>query len=81
VVLFRNGDWRLRNLNSAGTARYTFSYGKKGDVAVAGDWNRDGRDRPGLYRDGKWFYRNLITYGSSKSFTFGEPKSQPVVWR
>jgi hypothetical protein len=81
VGLFRNGEWRLRNSNSAGSSRYTFTYGKKGDIPIAGDWNRDGRDRPGLYRDGKWFYRNLITSGSSRSFTFGGPTSQPVVWR
>lgn len=80
VGVFRNGQWRLRNSNSAGAASYTFTYGKQGDVPVVGDWNRDGRDRPGLYRSGKWFYRNVLTSGSSKSFTFGAKGNKPLVW-
>jgi hypothetical protein len=40
----------------ARAAQVQFNFGAAGDVPVAGDWNRDGRDEPGVVRAGRdWF--------------------------
>jgi hypothetical protein len=60
---FRDGVWRLRNSNSAGTANLTFGFGMAGDLPVVGDWNGDGRTTVGIVRDGQWHLRNANSSG------------------
>lgn len=61
---------------------HVFYYGKSGDVAIAGDWNGDGIDNIGLYREGLWI---LDTNGDGRldqqdaQFTMGEPGDRPIV--
>jgi uncharacterized repeat protein (TIGR01451 family) len=69
------GAWFLRNVNSAGAANLTFTYGPGGTVVpLHGDWNSDGIDTVGVYdpATGAFFLRNSNTSGSANIvFTFG----------
>jgi hypothetical protein len=56
------GLWSLRDADGNVT---TFFYGDPGDVPMVGDWDCDGDDTPGLYRqsDGFVYLRNSNTQG------------------
>ncbi|MCL7960273.1 MAG: hypothetical protein M8861_08780, partial [marine benthic group bacterium] len=59
-----------------------FYYGNPADYPFAGDWNCDGVDTPGLYRqsDGYVYLRNTNTQGiADVSFYFGDPGDVPFV--
>lgn len=61
---------------------HVFHYGKAGDVAIAGDWNGDGIDNIGLFRQGQWI---LDSNGDGRlaaddeQFELGEVGALPVV--
>lgn len=72
------GLWRLRD--SLGSVT-TFYFGNPGDVPMAGDWNCDGTDTPGLYRqsDGYVYLRNSNSQGNANiRFFFGNPGDIPL---
>ena len=72
------GHWTLRDEN---TNTKTFVYGNPGDVPFIGDWNCDGVETPGLYRqsDGFAYLRNSNTTGiADVSFFFGNPGDLPL---
>jgi hypothetical protein len=55
LAIFRDGVWYLDS-NGNGkidTQDQVIKLGQAGDVPVAGDWDGDGRQEPGVYRDGK----------------------------
>ena len=69
---FRDGEWRLRNSNSAGSASLSFEFGRAGDLPVVGDWNADGRSTIGIVRGSEWLLRNSNRGGSpDTSFHYG----------
>jgi hypothetical protein len=58
-----------------------FYYGNPGDYPFMGDWNGDGTDTPGLYRqsDGYAYLRNSNTQGiANTKFFFGNPGDVPI---
>ncbi len=58
-----------------------FYYGNPGDFPFTGDWNCDGYDTPGLYRqsDGYVYLRNSNTQGVADiKFFFGNPGDIPL---
>jgi glucose/arabinose dehydrogenase len=72
------GQWTLRDEN---TNTKTIVYGNPGDVAFSGDWDCDGVDTPGLYRqsDGFAYLRNSNTTGiADVTFLFGNPGDVPL---
>ena len=72
------GIWSLRGAAGGVT---TFYYGDPGDVPFAGDWDCDGVDTPGLYRqsDGFVYLRNSNTQGIADiRFFFGNPGDIPM---
>ncbi|MEZ5176653.1 MAG: PQQ-dependent sugar dehydrogenase [Acidimicrobiia bacterium] len=72
------GIWNLRN--DAGHT-HSFYYGNPADTPFAGDWDCDGIDTPGLYRqsDGYGYLRNANTQGIAIiSFFFGNPGDIPI---
>ncbi len=72
------GRWYLRDGLGATTS---FFYGNPGDVPFMGDWNCDGVDTPGLYRqsDGFVYLRNSNSVGvADREFFFGNPGDVPV---
>jgi hypothetical protein len=59
----------------------SFYFGNPGDVPFMGDWDCDGIDTPGLYRqsDGFVYLRNANTTGIADiEFFFGNPGDQPI---
>ena len=78
VVDQNTGLWSLRDTDG-GT--FTFFFGNPGDIPFAGDWDCDGVDTPGLYRqsDGFVYLRNSNTQGiADVSFFFGNPGDVPI---
>jgi len=62
---------------------HVFDYGEPGDRAVAGDWDGDGNDSIGVFRNGQWL---LDVDGNGRwsdqidrRVTFGSPSGIPVV--
>ena len=73
------GKWHLRQPNGIVSG---FFFGVPGDVPVTGDWDCDGVDTPGLYRQstGLAYLRNSNTTGVADiSFIFGIPGDIPIV--
>jgi hypothetical protein len=72
--------FHLRYATSTGPADVVFHFGEGGDTAVMGDWDGDGVDTPGLFRDGRWYLRNTNTTGGGEiELEFGDPGDVPVV--
>ena len=71
--------WFQRNSNSNGGVDNEFFYGLPTDVQVTGDWNGDGIDSPGVFRDGRWFLRNSNSNGGVHyDFWFGAASDDPL---
>ncbi len=72
------GIWHLQDADG-GTK--SFYYGNPGDYPMTGDWDCDGVDTPGLYRqsDGYVYLRNSNTPGIADiRFYFGNPSDVPL---
>jgi len=79
VVDITSGTWYLRDPGSGDTT--SFYFGDPGDYPMMGDWNCDGVDTPGLYRqsDGFVYLRNSNTQGvADVRFFFGNPGDVPL---
>lgn len=74
------GIWHLRSRNGDPN---TFFYGNPGDFPIMGDWDCDGIDTPGLYRqaDGFVYLRNTKTQGPADILILlREPGGHSVCW-
>jgi len=72
------GLWYLRS--DAGVVA-SFYFGNPGDYPIVGDWDCDGDDTPGMYRqsDGYVYLRNSNTQGVADiRFFFGNPGDVPI---
>jgi dipeptidyl aminopeptidase/acylaminoacyl peptidase len=72
------GEWHLRQIDGRVDSFY---FGNPGDIPFMGDWDCDGVDTPGLYRqsDGYVYLRNLNTQGVADiRFFFGDPGDIPL---
>ncbi|MFO7699104.1 MAG: hypothetical protein R6W79_00660 [Acidimicrobiia bacterium] len=72
------GRWHLKGWQGEMSSFY---YGNPGDVPFMGDWDCDGVDTPGLYRqsDGYAYLRNSNTQGVADiKFFFGNPGDVPL---
>jgi len=79
VVDEESGIWYLRDSSTGDTS--SFYYGDPGDIVFVGDWDCDGVDTPGLYRqsDGFVYLRNENTQGNAdETFYFGNPGDVPL---
>ena len=73
------GRWYL--FDDDGAVLTNFYFGNPGDVPFMGDWNGDGVETPGLYRqsDGFVYLRQTNTQGPADiSFFFGNPGDIPI---
>jgi Tol biopolymer transport system component len=73
-----SGVWHLRDASGKVAS---FFYGNPGDYPFMGDWDCDGIDTPGLYRqtDGYVYLRNSNTQGDADlAFYFGNPGDVPI---
>jgi len=85
MAMFRpsNGYMYLKNRLISDFADQDFFYGTAGDVPIAGDWDGDGIDTPGIYRNVggamTFFLINNNTGGfADVSFAFGQPGDIPI---
>ncbi len=79
VVDGETGIWYLRDAGSGETS--SFYFGDPGDLPFSGDWDCDGVDTPGLYRDSDAhvYLRNSNTQGIADTrFFFGNPGDIPI---
>ncbi len=78
VVDTSSGEWYLLDL-AGNTTR--FFYGSPGDIPFVGDWDCDGDETPGLFRqaDGFVYLRNSNSQGVADiRFFFGDPGDIPL---
>ena len=76
------GIWAIAEEPSTSTDTLEFYYGNPADVPFMGDWDCDGIDTPGLYRqsDGFVYLRNSNTQGvADLQFYFGNPSDVPLI--
>ncbi len=83
TAAFQDGGGRFHIWDKAtsGKVETSFHYGNPGDVPFSGDWNCDGVETPGLYRqsDGYVYLRNSNSQGvADVSFFFGNPGDYPI---
>ncbi|MFQ3638975.1 MAG: hypothetical protein SNJ62_03075, partial [Chloracidobacterium sp.] len=85
MAMFRpsNGYMYLKNRLISDFADNDFFYGLAGDAPLAGDWDGDGIDTPGIYRNVNgvmtFFLINNNTGGfADVSFGFGQPGDVPL---
>jgi hypothetical protein len=77
----RGTTWYQRDAVSSGPTSRTFAFGLRGDIPIAGDWDHDGRDTPGLFRNGTWFFRVGSFPSPYQTTQFGAAGDRPVVRR
>jgi len=73
------GQWHLRNSAGAVTSFY---FGNPGDIPMIGDWDCNGTETIGIYRqsNGQIYLRNWNSQGGADlSFFFGNPGDVPIV--
>ena len=81
VGVFRTADvaWHLRNSNTSGAPDISTNYGAPTDYPVVGDWDGDGIETIGVFRNGVFFLSNSNTSSMADIvFAFGMPGDQPV---
>jgi lysyl endopeptidase len=76
---FQAGVIFLKNTNATGFADIALNYGLAGDQPVTGDWDGNGTDTIGVYRNGQFLLRNSNTIGfADMSFYLGNPGDMPI---
>ncbi len=88
VSIWRASEARVYVINELGeagkglgSAQYSFSFGNPGDAPYVGDFDGDGIDTVGLYRESTGFvyFRNANSSGAAdSSFFFGDPGDRIV---
>ena len=74
-----NATFYLRNSNSDGAPDITVQFGAPGDYPVVGDWDGNGTDTIGVYRNGVFYLSNSNTTGHvDLTFAFGKAGDQPI---
>jgi hypothetical protein len=68
-----------RNTPTTGVADATFTYGAPSDILLFCDWDGDGDDTAGAFRNGLWLLRNSAGGGAAEvQLGFGDPFDLPV---
>lgn len=74
-----SGDIYLKKQNTSGYADAMITFGMAGDKPIIGDWDGDGVDTIGIYRQGVFYLRNSNTTGyADVTFAFGQADDLPV---
>ena len=80
ITLQEGNELRVRNTLTSGGPDAAVTFGDPGDQPVCGDWDGDGHDTPGIYRNGVFFVRNSFTSGPADIVIgYGDPGDRPVV--
>lgn len=71
--------WYLRQSTTTGVADISLSYGLPTDGPIACDWDGNGTDTVGIYRNGAFYLRNSVTSGvADRTIGYGMPGDVPV---
>jgi len=73
-----NQGWYL-DFDNDGTVDKMFTYGNTGDVPVVADWNGDGKDSTGVFRNGDWYVDINGDYSTYQLFWLGSTGDMPIV--
>ncbi len=74
-----DGITYMRNSNTGGVADISMIYGVAGDQSFAGDWDGDGIDSIGIYRNGVFYLKNSNIQGvADLVFALGNPGDEPI---
>lgn len=73
----------VNGLNTVGVAGYVdieyVDYGRVGDVPVIGDWDGDGIDGIGVFRNGLFLLRDTLSTGPAQyTISYGRAGDQPI---
>jgi glucose/arabinose dehydrogenase len=69
----------LRNNAASGPAQLSVKFGEHGDTVLFCDWDGNGTDTPGVFRNGTWFLRNSNSSGLADVIVkYGAPGDIPV---
>ncbi|MBX3080626.1 MAG: S8 family serine peptidase [Anaerolineae bacterium] len=85
IGIFRSSvaTFYMRNSNTTGFADSSLTFGSPTDFPITGDWNGDGIDTAGVYRQstGQFFLTDSTTNPAvlHYSFVLGSPGDQPIV--
>jgi Tol biopolymer transport system component len=88
VGVFRpsTGQFLLRNSNTSGPPNVTVNFGQSGDQPLAGDWNGDGIDDVGVFRNGQFRLRQPVIFNGQPTnvastivVNFGAPGDLAIV--
>ena len=71
-------NWALSN-SFGGTGDAQCAFGEVGDKQVSGDWNGDGVDGVGVFRNGTWYLSNFCNGYVDAVVQFGSPGDIPIV--
>lgn len=56
-----SGTRHMRNSNASPPwTDYTLTFGNPGEHAVTGDWDGNGTDTIGTFKDGLWYLTNML---------------------
>jgi uncharacterized delta-60 repeat protein len=70
----------LRNSTDTGFANVDFFFGSTNDTPVSGDWDGNGEDSIGVFRNGVFFLKNITATGVADiQFAFGQAGDIPIV--
>jgi len=59
---------------------FRFAYGNRGDVPVVGDWDGNGSQTQGVFRDGTWFLSNTLgNPHGDHTVSYGQAGDRPLV--
>ena len=58
AVVFRGGEWHLRNGTTTGATASRVVFGSRSDVAMCGNVDADAADEPILFNNGTWTFRS-----------------------
>ncbi|GAB4555888.1 MAG: hypothetical protein OHK0023_27650 [Anaerolineae bacterium] len=75
-----NGLWAFRLTNTSGVADRATFHGQPGDLPVTGDWDGDGVETVGVFRNGTFLLKNENNDGAGVAYTisFGAAGDLPV---
>lgn len=69
-----NSKFYIRYTPTTGFADKEFIYGTGNDIALSGDWDGNGTDSVGVYRNGTFYLRNSNSAGNADlAFPYGTP--------
>jgi hypothetical protein len=73
-----DAHWYLRFSNTTGNHDVAFSFGDTCDIPIVGDWDGDGDDTVGVWRNGMWHLNGVNGGGTPTPFMYGNPDDYPV---